>query len=149
MKDMKPFVKELEKIRGVNFKGLWWHDRFSDAAMSDFELMRKEAFETLDNIAHLKDEIEDSGVSVEMMSRGHERVRVERNHAECRSLDVIRGIVYESRHIRLVQAFEDHQRFQILFSKVLSYPPETFLENSHRDRVAYHENLRALIVEQV
>lgn len=71
IEEAKSFVEQLVRVRGVNFKGLWWHHKFSDATMNDFELRRKETFETLDNIARLRAEIEDSGVSVEMLSGGH------------------------------------------------------------------------------
>jgi 3-hydroxy-D-aspartate aldolase len=70
MAEMKSFVKQLVKMRGVTFKGLWWHHKLSDATVNDFELRRKETFQTLDKIARLRGEIEDSGISVEMLSGG-------------------------------------------------------------------------------
>ena len=71
LKDAKYFVKELVKVRGLNFRGLWWHEIFSTTCKQNFELRRKENFDTLDTITILKDEIEDMGVNIEMLSGGY------------------------------------------------------------------------------
>jgi 3-hydroxy-D-aspartate aldolase len=65
----KSFVKEIARFRGVNFKGLWYHGK--ESAIKTFAERRRLHFETLDRIARLKDEIEDTGIAVEMLSAGH------------------------------------------------------------------------------
>jgi D-serine deaminase-like pyridoxal phosphate-dependent protein len=71
LENAKSFVKELVKVRGLNFRGFWWHEVFSIACKQSFELRRKENFGTLDAIAVLKDEIEDMGITIEMLSGGY------------------------------------------------------------------------------
>jgi len=68
--NVKSFVKEIMKYRGVNFRGLWWHQG-SLAQMRSWEARRKAHFKTLDRVAELKDEIEDAGINVEMLSGGY------------------------------------------------------------------------------
>jgi len=68
--EAKSFVKEITKYRGVNFRGLWWHQG-SLAEIRSWKERRKAHFETLDKIAELKDEIEDAGIDVEMLSGGY------------------------------------------------------------------------------
>ena len=70
IKEAKSFVKEIMKYRGVNFRGLWWHQG-SLAEIKSWEERRKAHFETLDKIAELKDEIEDAGIDVELLSGGY------------------------------------------------------------------------------
>jgi len=70
IEEAKSFVKEITKHRGVNFKGLWWHQG-SLAKIRSWEKRRKAHFETLDKVAALKDEIEDAGIDVEMLSGGY------------------------------------------------------------------------------
>jgi 3-hydroxy-D-aspartate aldolase len=67
--EVKSFVKELVKFRGVKFRGLWWHQG-ALAGMKSWKNRKKAHFETLDKVAALKDEIEDMGVDVEMLSGG-------------------------------------------------------------------------------
>ena len=71
LEDTKPFVKELVKVRGLNFRGLWWHEAFAAECEHNFELRKRENFATLDAIAVLKDEIEGMGVGIEMLSGGY------------------------------------------------------------------------------
>ena len=70
IEEAKSFVKEITKYRGVNFKGLWWHQG-SLSKIRDWEERKKAHFETLDKVAELKDEIEDAGINVEMLSGGY------------------------------------------------------------------------------
>jgi len=70
IKEAKSFVKEIIKYRGVNFRGLWWHQG-SLAKIRSWKERRKAHFETLDKVAELKDEIEDAGINVEMLSGGY------------------------------------------------------------------------------
>jgi 3-hydroxy-D-aspartate aldolase len=65
----KSFVRELVKVKGVNFKGLWWHQG-SLADIISWEERKKAHFETLARVAVLKDELEDCGISVDMVSGG-------------------------------------------------------------------------------
>ena len=65
----KAFVKEITQFEGINFKGLWYHGK--EARIKSFDERRRDHFETLEKIATLKDEIEDSGITVEMLSAGH------------------------------------------------------------------------------
>jgi D-serine deaminase-like pyridoxal phosphate-dependent protein len=65
----KSFVKEIMKFKGVNFKGLWWHQG-SLGRIKSWDERKKLHFETLDKVAALKDEIEDCGINVEMLSGG-------------------------------------------------------------------------------
>ena len=62
----KQFVKQVERYRGVTFRGLWWHDDLFGA--SGLVERRRLHFEKLDRIRDLKDEIEDAGIAVEMLS---------------------------------------------------------------------------------
>jgi len=70
MGDVKSFVKEVVRFRGVNFRGLWWHQG-SLASMRSWEERRKADFETMDKVAALKDELQDEGITVEMLSGGY------------------------------------------------------------------------------
>jgi len=70
IEEAKSFVKEIVKYKGVNFRGLWWHQGFL-ANIRSWEERKKVHFETLDKIAELKDEIEDAGIDVEMLSGGY------------------------------------------------------------------------------
>jgi D-serine deaminase-like pyridoxal phosphate-dependent protein len=65
----KQFAKQVEKYRGVIFKGLWWHEDLFGARSLDER--RRVHFELLDRIRALKDEIEDAGMAVQMLSGGH------------------------------------------------------------------------------
>jgi D-serine deaminase-like pyridoxal phosphate-dependent protein len=65
----KQFVKQVERYRGVTFRGLWWHDDLFGAR--GLVERRRLHFEKLDRIRDLKDEIEDAGIAVEMLSGGH------------------------------------------------------------------------------
>ena len=70
MSQAKSFVKEMERFRGVNFRGLWWHQgNLGD--IESWEERRTAHFETLSRVATLNDELEDAGISVEMMSGGY------------------------------------------------------------------------------
>jgi D-serine deaminase-like pyridoxal phosphate-dependent protein len=69
--DAKSLVRDLQGLSGINFKGLWWHEIFSNECMKNFEMRKKDNFQTLDKIATVRDEIEDAGVSIEMMSGGY------------------------------------------------------------------------------
>jgi D-serine deaminase-like pyridoxal phosphate-dependent protein len=65
----KAFVKEMHKFRGVNFRGLWWHEG-ALAGVKSFEERRRLEFEIMEQIVRVRDEIEDAGISVEMLSGG-------------------------------------------------------------------------------
>jgi len=67
--NVESIVKDILKFRGVNFKELWWHQG-SLATIKEFDERRKAHFETLDKVAALKDDIEDAGTNVEMLSGG-------------------------------------------------------------------------------
>jgi len=70
IEEVKSFAKEILKSKGVNFKGLWWHQGALGGIRSWKE--RKMAhFETLGEVAILKDELEDVGIGVEMLSGGY------------------------------------------------------------------------------
>ncbi|GAG23550.1 unnamed protein product, partial [marine sediment metagenome] len=68
--DAKSFVKEMVKFKGVNFKGLWWHQG-TLAGIRSWKERRKAHFEVLDKVAILKDELQDVGIDVEMLSGGY------------------------------------------------------------------------------
>lgn len=70
IEETRPFVKELVKFKGVNFKGLWWHHG-GLSAIKSWEERKKAHFEILDRVATLKDEIEDAGINVGMLSGGY------------------------------------------------------------------------------
>ena len=63
-------VKEIVRFNGVHFKGIWWHQG-SLGRVFKWEERKKAHFETLDRVATLKDEVEDSGIDVEILSGGH------------------------------------------------------------------------------
>jgi 3-hydroxy-D-aspartate aldolase len=67
--EMKEFVKVLREYRGVEFEGLWHHGQESSIARSLER--RAEHFRTLDAMARLKDEIEDAGTEVRLLSAGY------------------------------------------------------------------------------
>jgi D-serine deaminase-like pyridoxal phosphate-dependent protein len=69
-KEALPFVKEITKLKGVHFKGMWWHQG-NLGAIANWEERKIAHFETLDKVARLKAEIEDAGVDVEMLSGGY------------------------------------------------------------------------------
>jgi 3-hydroxy-D-aspartate aldolase len=66
----KSFVKRLSRLQGLAFKGLWWHQG-SLARMKRFDQRKEAHFGTLEKVAELKDDIEDGGVNVEMLSGGY------------------------------------------------------------------------------
>lgn len=66
----KSFVKEIVKFKGVNFKGVWWHQG-ALASIRNWEERKRAHFETLDKVATLKDELEDAGITIEMLSGGY------------------------------------------------------------------------------
>jgi len=65
----KDFVLEIQKYRGVEFKGLWWHAG-QLGGVQEFEKRRDMEFKILDDIVIVKDDIEDAGINVEMLSGG-------------------------------------------------------------------------------
>ncbi|MEM2111069.1 MAG: alanine racemase [Candidatus Bathyarchaeia archaeon] len=65
-----PFVKEITKRRGVNFKGLWWHELHLGRILK-WEDRKKAHFNTLDRVTKLKKDIENAGIEVDMLSGGH------------------------------------------------------------------------------
>ena len=69
IEEAKSFVEEITKYRGVNFEGLWWHQG-SLAKIRSWKERKKAHYKTLDKVAELKDEIEDAGINVEMLSGG-------------------------------------------------------------------------------
>jgi len=64
----KSFVQELMKLPGITFKGLWLVG--PESYMKQFEDRKRSHFAWLDKLAKLKDELEDVGVNVEMLSSG-------------------------------------------------------------------------------
>ena len=70
IEEAKRFVKDLVKFRGINFKGFWWHQG-TLSAIKSWEERKRRHFETLDRVAALKDEVEDAGINVEMLSGGY------------------------------------------------------------------------------
>jgi len=66
----KSFVKELIKFRGVTFEGFWWHQG-SLADIKNWEERERTHFKMIDKIALLRDELEDEGISTEMLSGGY------------------------------------------------------------------------------
>jgi len=66
---MKDFVKELNNHRGIEFEGFWHHGQESNIVK--FSERRSAHFKTLDEMARLKDEMEDSGIEVRLLSAGY------------------------------------------------------------------------------
>jgi len=66
---VKSFVKNLREFRGVEFQGMWHHGSESDVVK--FTERKLILFKTLDEIARLKEEIEDAGTEVPFLSAGH------------------------------------------------------------------------------
>ncbi|MBU7031280.1 MAG: alanine racemase [Theionarchaea archaeon] len=64
-----PFIKELTTIDHINFNGLWWHQG-SLADIIEWDKRKEVHFKTLNNIAVLKDSLEDAGIDVPMVSGG-------------------------------------------------------------------------------
>ena len=63
------FVKQVVKIQGVLFNGIWWHQG-SLGSMRSWDERKKAHFKTLDKVAELKDNVEDAGIGVPMVSGG-------------------------------------------------------------------------------
>jgi len=66
---MKDFVKNLRDYRGVQFEGLWHHGQESNIVK--FSDRKAAHFKTLDEMARVKDEIEDAGTEVPFLSAGY------------------------------------------------------------------------------
>lgn len=66
----KSLAKKLIRFKGTNFKGFWWHQG-SLADIKNWEKRKRIHFETIDKIVILKDELEDEGISTEMLSGGY------------------------------------------------------------------------------
>jgi len=64
-----PFIRELTTIDHLNFNGLWWHQG-SLADILGWEERKEAHFKTLDDVAILKDSLEDAGIDVPMVSGG-------------------------------------------------------------------------------
>jgi D-serine deaminase-like pyridoxal phosphate-dependent protein len=69
IKEAKSFARKVEKVKGVRFRGIWWHQG-SLADIVNWEERRRRHFETLDKVAVLKDEIEDAGIECDLVSGG-------------------------------------------------------------------------------
>ncbi|MGO9643721.1 MAG: alanine racemase [Candidatus Bathyarchaeia archaeon] len=67
--EAKHFVRELVKYRGVKFKGIWHHG--DESNYQKFEDRRRVHLGYLAQIAALRDEIEDAGIEVELLSAGY------------------------------------------------------------------------------
>ena len=63
------FVKQVFKLQGVVFNGIWWHQG-SLGSIRDWDERKREHFKTLDRVTELKDNIEDAGIDVPMVSGG-------------------------------------------------------------------------------
>jgi 3-hydroxy-D-aspartate aldolase len=66
---MKDFVKDLRSYRGIQFEGLWHHGQ--ESSIVKFSERKITHFKTLDEMATLKDEIEDAGTEVRLLSAGY------------------------------------------------------------------------------
>lgn len=66
---MKDFVKNLQEYGGVQFEGIWHHGPESN--ITKFSDRKIAHFKSLDEIARLKDEIEDAGIEVPFLSAGY------------------------------------------------------------------------------
>lgn len=66
----KSFVKQVVKPRGVIFNGIWWHQG-SLSSIGNWDERKREHFKTLDKVSELKDNIEDGGINVPMISGGY------------------------------------------------------------------------------
>jgi 3-hydroxy-D-aspartate aldolase len=66
---MKDFVKGLRSYRGVEFEGFWHHGQ--ESRIPKFSERKVLHFKTLDEMARLKDEIEDAGTEVRLLSAGY------------------------------------------------------------------------------
>jgi D-serine deaminase-like pyridoxal phosphate-dependent protein len=63
------YVQELSKYRGIKFKGLWHHG--AESGYKTYEERKKIHFGVLNQIVTLKDEIEDAGTNIELLSAGY------------------------------------------------------------------------------
>lgn len=68
--EAKSFVEQVRRFQNLDFKGIWWHQG-SLSHMEKFDERKKAEFETLDKVATLKDDLEDAGINVEMLSGGY------------------------------------------------------------------------------
>jgi D-serine deaminase-like pyridoxal phosphate-dependent protein len=68
--EAKSLVKELTKLQGLNFVGLWEHQG-ELGGIKSWSRRREEHFKTLDKIVELKSEIEDLGIDVQTVSSGY------------------------------------------------------------------------------
>lgn len=66
---MKDFVKDLSAYRGVQFEGFWHHGQ--ESSIVKFPERKVVHFNTLDEISRIKDEIEDAGTEVRLVSAGY------------------------------------------------------------------------------
>jgi len=64
------FVNQLAGLKGLHFKGIWWHDGRL-GGIAKWADRRIEEFKTLDRVARARTEIEKLGIEVEMLSGGH------------------------------------------------------------------------------
>jgi 3-hydroxy-D-aspartate aldolase len=69
IEEVESFVKRVVKFEGVIFDGLWWHQG-ALSSIRDWKERKREHFRTLDKVSELKDNIEDAGINVRMLSGG-------------------------------------------------------------------------------
>jgi len=117
----KQLVKEIEKHQGVLFRGLWWHEF---AFAKDLSERRKAEFELLDKIRKVKDEIEDAGTAVEMLSGGFTWTwNITPEYTGLKNVEVQAGsYVFSDWTMRSIEGFEPFECALTVLTRCISQP---------------------------
>ena len=67
--DAASLIREITRVKGVAFKGVWWHQG-SLADIVNWEERKMAHFKTLDKVAMLKAELKKEDIALEMISGG-------------------------------------------------------------------------------
>jgi D-serine deaminase-like pyridoxal phosphate-dependent protein len=69
IKNAPSLIKKITTVKGVDFKGVWWHQG-SLADIINWEERKQAHFETLDKVAMLKAELEKEDIALDIISGG-------------------------------------------------------------------------------
>jgi D-serine deaminase-like pyridoxal phosphate-dependent protein len=117
----KQFVKKVEGYRGVVFRGLWWHEPIFARKVDE---RRRVEFQLLDRIRALKDEIEDAGITVEMLSGGYTWTwNITPEYTGLSNVEVQAGsYVFSDWCLRSVEGFEPFECALTVLTRCISRP---------------------------
>jgi D-serine deaminase-like pyridoxal phosphate-dependent protein len=124
LEQVKSFLSKTIEYRGVNFKGLWWHEIHGLVRGGTFEERRNAHFELLDKIEKLKDEIDDAGYKVEMLSGGQTCTwNITPEHSTLKNVEVQAGsYVFSDWSLSLIEGLQIFDCALTVLTRCISRP---------------------------